>query len=81
MTTVSVAEAQASLPVLLDRLMAGEEVLITQDDAPVARLVPMAPHTSGLPQLGLLAGQVWVADDFDDALPDEMLAAFNGECP
>jgi hypothetical protein len=32
-----------------------------------------------LPQLGRLAGQVWVAPDFDDPLPDELVRAFNGE--
>jgi len=28
---------------------------------------------------GVDAGRVWIADDFDDPLPDEVLAGFDGE--
>lgn len=39
MPTLTVAEAQSRLPQLIDQLRPGEEVVLTRDDRPVARLV------------------------------------------
>lgn len=39
MTTVTIEEAQAKLPELIDHLAVGEEVVITRDQRPVARLL------------------------------------------
>jgi len=39
MTTVSMQEAQANLPAIIGRLQPGEEIVITEDQQPVARLV------------------------------------------
>jgi prevent-host-death family protein len=38
-TTVPLQEAQARLPELIDRLAPGDEVVITQNNRPVAKLV------------------------------------------
>ena len=40
MPTVTIQEAQATLSDLIHRLTPGEEVVITENDQPVARLVP-----------------------------------------
>lgn len=40
MTSYSVAEAKNNLPKLLDRMLAGEEVVITRRGKPIARLNP-----------------------------------------
>ena len=40
MTAYSVAEAKNTLPKLIDRALAGEEVIITRRGAPVAELRP-----------------------------------------
>lgn len=61
-TTVSIAEAQATLPEIIARLRAGEEVIITEREKPVAKLVgePAArrpPRTPGNCR-GLIALQV-----------------------
>jgi prevent-host-death family protein len=40
MNTVSLQEAQATLPELIHRLSPGEELVITQDNRPVAKVVP-----------------------------------------
>ena len=37
--TISIEEAQATLPEIIKELAPGEEVVITQDDQPVAKLV------------------------------------------
>ncbi|WP_395945278.1 type II toxin-antitoxin system Phd/YefM family antitoxin [Brevundimonas sp.] len=40
MSSYSVAEAKNNLPKLLDRMLAGEEVVITRRGKPIARLTP-----------------------------------------
>jgi prevent-host-death family protein len=44
MTHYSVAEAKNNLPRLLDRMLAGEEVVITRRGKPIARLEPDTRH-------------------------------------
>jgi antitoxin (DNA-binding transcriptional repressor) of toxin-antitoxin stability system len=39
MSTFTLEEAQARLPQLIERLQPGEEIVITRDQKPVARLV------------------------------------------
>ena len=43
MTTVNVHEAKAQLSRLLERVRAGEEIVIAKAGAPCARLVPLDP--------------------------------------
>ncbi|PYR68227.1 MAG: type II toxin-antitoxin system prevent-host-death family antitoxin [Acidobacteria bacterium] len=59
---------------LLERVAGGEEIVIAKAGKPVARLVPAVVQGKRL--LGQDKGQVFIADDFDAALPEEMLAAF-----
>jgi prevent-host-death family protein len=73
---VNIHEAKTHLSRLLQRVMAGEEVTIARSGVPVARLVAVEP-TEKRP-LGFARGQVWVADDFDAPLPDDLLKAFYG---
>ena len=49
-----------------------------QSGRPLARLMPLARRAGPRP-LGLLAGQVTVGPDFDDPLPADVLAAFEGK--
>ncbi len=75
MTEVNVHDAKTNLSKLLQRVEAGEEITIARAGHPVARLVPVRdPHRRR--PLGLDAGKVWVAPDFDGPLPDEILDAF-----
>ncbi len=69
MTIVSLAEAQAKLPDLIHGLAPGDEVVITEEQRPVARIVPAA--VTGERQLGTLKGTVlYMAPDFDAPLED-----------
>jgi prevent-host-death family protein len=77
MTTVNVHAAKSQLSRLLDAVAAGEEVIIAKAGKPIARLVPIAPPKERR-KLGTLAGKLHVPDDFDDALPDDILADFEG---
>ena len=72
--TVEVREAQVRLEELLSWVNAGTEVVLTQDDTFVARLVPVDfPQAPRLP--GLHAGAIGISDDFDAPLPDEFWTA------
>lgn len=73
---VNIHEAKTHLSRLLERVQAGEEVTIAKAGRPVARLVPIA--TLGKRPLGMDRGKVWIADDFDAPLPDDILADFEG---
>jgi antitoxin (DNA-binding transcriptional repressor) of toxin-antitoxin stability system len=70
----------ADLPRLLDQVAAGEEIVIAHAGQPVARLAPFEPHRAPRAP-GLLKGKIWIAEDFDEPLPAQILAAFRGEHP
>jgi len=74
MPKYNVHEAKTHLSQLLERVAAGEEVIIAKSGVPVARLVPAAP----VPErpLGTEKGRVFIADDFDAPLPKDILKAF-----
>jgi antitoxin (DNA-binding transcriptional repressor) of toxin-antitoxin stability system len=46
----------------------------------VARLVAVEKKKNARP-LGFARDEIWIADDFDAPLPDDLLAAFYGEVP
>jgi antitoxin (DNA-binding transcriptional repressor) of toxin-antitoxin stability system len=70
MRTVSIKEAQAKLPQLIHDLLQGEEMVITEDDYPIAKLT-RSPRTSWPCQPGSAKGkQHWMAEDFDAPLED-----------
>ncbi len=74
MPKYNVHEAKTHLSKLLERVSAGEEVIIARSGVPVARLVPAAPVQER--SLGTEKGRVFVADDFDAPLPKDLLKAF-----
>ena len=74
--TVDLSEAKDQLPSLLDRAVAGEEVVITRDGQPVAKLVPV-PKIGQEPRKPANAlGVTYIADDFDAPLPPDLLKQF-----
>ncbi len=58
MPTVTLEEAQAQLPQLIEQLHPGEEIDITRDEKPVARLVGEGTPSRQPRQLGTLKGTV-----------------------
>jgi prevent-host-death family protein len=77
MTEINIHEAKTHLSRLLRRVAAGEDIVIARAGKPVARLVPVAEPK--LPRvLGRDRGKIWIADDFDAPLPDDVLADFEG---
>jgi prevent-host-death family protein len=75
MRQVDIHEAQIHLSQLADDAAGGEEIIIAKAGKPIARLVALAPARP--PRVaGLLEGKIWVADDFDAPLPEDILAEF-----
>ncbi len=72
--SVGVHEAKTHLSRLLARVAAGEEIQIARRGEVVARLVP--PRERSPRRLGVDEGRFTVPDDFDGALPAELLDAF-----
>lgn len=72
MTTISIEEAQAKLPDLIHSLNSGDEVVITENNQPVARLVSTASESLQKPrQPGILRGSVvYMAPNFDAPLEE-----------
>ncbi len=71
MGTVTIQEAKASLSELIHRLAPGEELLITENNQPIARLLPSVTASPLPRKLGTLRGTVqYVAPDFDAPLED-----------
>ena len=80
MRMVNIHTAKTHLSRLLEEVAAGEEIVIAKAGKPVARLLTYAPRQEPR-QPGLMKGKIWIADDFDDPLPEEIMAAFRGERP
>ena len=72
MTSLSIQEVQARLPDLVHGLTFGDEVIIIENDLPVARLTAAVTQQHRLPRrLGTLRGTVlYMAADFDAPLEE-----------
>jgi len=71
MSSLTVQEAQTKLSELIHNLRPGDEVVITENDQPVARLVPAAQRQQSPRHPGTLRGTVqYMAPDFDAPLDD-----------
>lgn len=73
--TVNIHEAKTQLSRLLTRVERGEEIVIARAGRPVARLLPFESRSSGR-TFGGDEDSVWIADDFDAPLPEDILADF-----
>ena len=82
MSTITLHDAQARLADLIHGLSPGQVLTITENDRPVARLVPVVPvvrerpprprpPVTGVPKAGQYEGRLVVPDDFKEPL-DEM---------
>jgi prevent-host-death family protein len=73
--TVNIHEAKTHLSRLMNRALAGEEIIIAKSGTPLLKLVPLN-NTKKSRVPGLSRGEIQVADDFADPLPDEIAGEF-----
>ena len=75
--SMDVQEVRTHRSQILDRVAAGEEIVIVRAGQPVARLVPFTQkHEHRVP--GAWRDRVEIMADFD-TLPDDVARAFSGE--
>ena len=81
MAVTNIHEAKTHLSRLIERVEAGEEIIIAKAGRPVARLVAYrSPKGPPFRKPGSMKGKIWMSRDFD-RLPDDIAAAFRGESP
>jgi prevent-host-death family protein len=68
MAQFNIADAKARFSELVDRALAGDEVIVARDNKPLLKLVPLAETDRRRP--GTAKGQIEMAPDFDAPLPD-----------
>lgn len=76
---VNLYEAKTHLSQLVKEAAAGREIIIANAGQPMARLMPLVTERKPQREPGQWKGRIWIADDFDDPLPDDILAAFEGK--
>jgi prevent-host-death family protein len=79
MDTFNIHEAKTHLSKLIERVAAGEEVVIAKAGKPVAKLVPYTENKEPR-KIGAWKGKVWLAPDWDsDETNEEIARLFYGE--
>lgn len=83
MTQISLDEIKRDLPAFLRRVETGETLVILKAGKPVAELKPVSADTitanaTGLRPYALARGEFVVPDDFNDPLPENIIAEFEG---
>ncbi|GAB4057243.1 type II toxin-antitoxin system prevent-host-death family antitoxin [Uliginosibacterium sediminicola] len=78
MLSLNMHEAKSQLSKMVDQALAGEEVIIAKAGVPAVRLVPVVQAARAPRVPGALRGQIWMADDFDAPLPEDVQKYFEG---
>ena len=79
MEIINIHQAKTNLSQLLSRVELGEEIVISNRGIPIAKLVPFRTSQDRRSSLGQDRGKFIVPDDFNAPLPEDILAAFEGE--
>jgi prevent-host-death family protein len=68
---VNMHQAKTTLSRLVERALAGEDVVIARNGEPLVRLVPIAKKRE--PRIpGRMKGKIWIAPDFDTMTEEEL---------
>lgn len=76
MSIVNVHEAKTHLSRLLERVEAGEEIIVARNGKAIARLVPVVGVAR---RPGAMKGRIRIRRDFDAPLPAGFTKAFRGD--
>jgi len=80
MKPINIHEAKTHLSRLVERVQAGEEIVIAKAGRPAARLVPIEEDRKPV-KIGGLKPETPVPEDFDRMLESEIEALFAGTAP
>jgi len=81
MEPIELVKAKAQFSKLVRLAEQGQDFVIARDGKPVARLTQLESEKKPKLQFGLMKGKIWVAEDFDAPLPDEVIAQFEQDLP
>ena len=76
MNGVNIHEAKTTFSKLIEKVKSGEEIIITKAGEPVAKLVPILNKGKKNRVPGKWKGKIFISDDFNDPLPEEILNEF-----
>ena len=79
MIRLNIHEAKTHLSRYLDRLAAGEVILLCRRNVPIAEIRPLPPRPEGRRPIGIAVGEFTVGESFFEPLPEDLLDAFEGE--
>ena len=74
MHITNISEAKAQLSALIEKVLAGQEVIIGKAGKPVAKLIRYE-RSDETRKPGALRGKIKIAEDFDE-LPEDIAKAF-----
>jgi prevent-host-death family protein len=77
METVNIYEAKTRLSQLVEKAASGEDVVVSRNGKPLARITQLEPRKRRI-TFGVLKGKVKIAADFGAPLPNDVLAGFDG---
>ncbi|MEO0984227.1 MAG: type II toxin-antitoxin system prevent-host-death family antitoxin [Cyanobacteria bacterium J06639_14] len=69
MQSIDITEAKTQIELLFQSALSGEDVIITQNNQPILKLVPLSQSPKRR-QRGSAKGQIWMSPDFDEPLAD-----------
>lgn len=78
MIKLNIAEAKTQLSRHLERVEAGETILLCRRNVPIAEIRPLPARRTEPRPVGIDRGMT-VPPSFFEPLPDELLAAFEGD--
>ena len=70
LTSITIEEAQASLKDLIHKLNPGQELIITENEQPIAKLISEHQKSQQRPGPGLCKGMITIIADDEDHLKD-----------
>lgn len=79
MEVTNIHDAKTHLSKLVERVAAGEEIIIGKAGKPVARLIPYKEPKTAQRKPGAWKGKVWISSDFDK--PNKEIEALFYEGP
>lgn len=77
MRSVNIHEAKTQFSQLVEAVLWGQETLIAKAGKPVAKLCPLTKRKAKF-KFGVLKGKIKIAQNFDEALPEDILSDFEG---
>ena len=78
MIKVNIHQAKTHLSEYLDRLQAGETIILCKHNQPVAEIRPLPPARQAKRPIGLAKNKLKIPKSFFKPLPDALLDAFEG---